>query len=81
MEEQSPNSAIPHVPSAARNQHVAHTGLKVGDDVEVLCRSVTNWASGFSVARTDQTGIWLRRNSDGSEIPVPFTSAQIRPRR
>jgi len=46
--------------------------------VEVRCRFDGHWSPGFIVDRIDSSGVYLRRLSDGSVLPVPFAGAEIR---
>lgn len=46
--------------------------------VEVRCRFDGHWSPGFIIDRIDSSGVYVRRLSDGSVLPVPFPIAEIR---
>ena len=71
--DESRNRIDEHAPQSARSAEV----LCEGDAVEVFVRSAQIWSPGFVVSRVEQTGIWVRRTSDSSELPVPFGREQI----
>ncbi len=49
-----------------------------GTAIEVQRRFDHGWARGFSVERIDEDGYTVRRESDGSVLPVTFPAAEVR---
>lgn len=52
--------------------------LAPGTKVEVRRRYDNRWAQGFEVAAVDGDGYLVRRRSDGTVIPTPFSRAYLR---
>lgn len=52
--------------------------LSPGTVIEVQRRFDHGWARGFSVERIDEDGYTVRRESDGSVLPVTFPAAEVR---
>ena len=53
---------------------------RLGVDVEVLSRFDGRWVTGFVIEARLEHGLYvLRRISDGSVLPVPFTEHEVRP--
>jgi len=46
--------------------------------VEVWCRSFSEWVPGFAVVATAPEGLVVRRQSDGSTLPICFDPANVR---
>lgn len=65
--------ADPPTPSAGGARPLAP-----GTKVEVRRRYDDRWARGFEVAAVDGDGYLVRRRSDGSVIPTPFSRADLR---
>ena len=65
----------------ASSERNGQPGLQPGTQVEVLTKFSASWTSGFEVAAVDRAGYIVRRHSDGSVLPVTFTTHQVRPRR
>ena len=55
--------------------------IKEGTRVEVRGRFDGSWARGFEVIEASAEGYWLRRVSDGSRLPVPFSVDDVRKER
>lgn len=53
--------------------------LTPGTPVEVRRRFDNRWAHGFVIASASSEGYILRRNSDGSLLPVAFRARDLRP--
>ena len=77
MRETTPDEARYRIDDLASRPARSAGVLCEGDAVEVFVRSVQIWSPGFVVSRVEQTGIWVRRASDSSELPVPFGREQI----
>ena len=58
----------------------AETGesLEAGMRVEVRRRFDAHWARGFEIVAVTEGGYRVRRLSDGQELPVEFTSEDVR---
>lgn len=54
------------------------SSYRQGALVEVRCRFDGHWSPGFIIDRIDSSGVYVRRLSDGSVLPVPFPIAEIR---
>ncbi|GAC1597749.1 MAG: hypothetical protein NVS3B21_22590 [Acidimicrobiales bacterium] len=57
--------------------------MNAGQQVEVRSRFEGRWVTGFAVARVANgpdgaPQVWVRRESDGTQIPVPFGVADVR---
>ena len=52
----------------------------VGTSVDVKNRFVGSWSSGFEIAGHVQDGYLIRRLSDGSILPDPLSSNEVRAR-
>lgn len=57
--------------------------MDAGQQVEVRSRFEGRWVTGFAVARMANgpdgaPQVWVRRESDGTQIPVPFGVADVR---
>jgi len=52
--------------------------LSTGDKVEVRRKFDAQWAKGFEVAETTETGFRVRRLSDGDILPVEFLERDLR---
>lgn len=52
--------------------------LAPGTAVEVQRRFDHGWARGFSVEQINEDGYTVRRESDGSVLPVTFPAAEVR---
>ena len=52
--------------------------LAPGTKVEVRRRYDDRWARGFEVAALDGDGYLVRRRSDGTVLPTPFSRADLR---
>jgi hypothetical protein len=50
-----------------------------GDEIEIWCRSLGSWSTGFDALDLDAEGWRVRRRSDGSQLPVRFSSREVRP--
>jgi len=50
-----------------------------GDEVEIWCRSLGSWSSGFEAVDLDADGWHVLRRSDGSQLPVRFSTRGVRP--
>jgi len=50
-----------------------------GDEVEIWCRSLGTWSSGFEAVDLDTDGWRVLRRSDGSQLPVRFSTRGVRP--
>ena len=57
---------------------MADEELSPGDKVEVRRRFDAQWARGFEVVEVTDTGIRLRRVSDGEVLPAEFATDDIR---
>ncbi len=55
------------------------TPVAPGDEVEIWCRSLGTWSSGFEAVDLDGEGWHVLRHSDGSQLPVRFSSREVRP--
>ena len=55
-----------------------HGRLTVGAPVEVRNRFDRRWARGFEVAVVTDTGVRVRRLSDGRELPDEFAIDEVR---
>jgi hypothetical protein len=49
-----------------------------GDDVDLWCRSLGTWSSGFEAVDVDAEGWRVRRRSDGALLPVRFSDGDVR---
>jgi hypothetical protein len=49
-----------------------------GDEVEIWCRSLGTWSSGFEAVDLDADGWRVLRRSDGSLLPVRFAGDEVR---
>jgi hypothetical protein len=49
-----------------------------GDEVEIWCRSLGIWSSGFDAVDLDAEGWRVLRRSDGSPLPVRFAADEVR---
>lgn len=49
-----------------------------GDEVEIWCRSLGTWSSGFAAVDLDADGWQVLRRSDGSRLPVRFEAREVR---
>src|SRR3954453_20712261 len=47
--------------------------------IEVWCESYQSWVRGFQIAGRTHDGYLVRRCSDTSVLPVPFTDENVRP--
>jgi hypothetical protein len=54
--------------------------LSPGRRVEVRNRFTGTWSRGFEIADVVASGYRIRRLSDGSVLPTPFLSEDVRPR-
>jgi hypothetical protein len=52
--------------------------IRPGDEIDVWCRSLRRWSSGFVALREDADGWRVRRRSDLSELPLAFSAMEIR---
>jgi hypothetical protein len=52
--------------------------LPAGTPVEVLVEFSAKWVGGFEVAGAGQSGLWLRRVSDGQVLPGELTPEVVR---
>jgi hypothetical protein len=52
--------------------------LAPGTKVEVRRRYDNRWSRGFEVAAVDGDGYLVRRRSDGTVIPAPFSRSDLR---
>ena len=55
-----------------------HGPVTPGDEVEIWCRSLGSWSSGFEAVDLDADGWQVLRRSDGSRLPVRFTTREVR---
>jgi len=62
----------------APNEHDA-TWLPLGTPVQVRDRFEFAFRSGFEVSEATGAGYRLRRRSDGVELPVEFSTDEVRP--
>jgi hypothetical protein len=46
--------------------------------VEVWCASLDRWVQGFDLVAVNEDGCVVRRLSDGSVLPVPFSEDHVR---
>ncbi len=49
-----------------------------GDEVEIWCRSLGIWSSGFAAVDLDDGGWRVLRRSDGNPLPVRFAGDEVR---
>lgn len=52
--------------------------LEPGEKVEVRRRFDAQWARGFEVIDVNESGVRIRRLSDGDELPVRFAPDEVR---
>ncbi|GAC1603578.1 MAG: hypothetical protein NVS3B21_32240 [Acidimicrobiales bacterium] len=57
--------------------------MDAGQQVEVRSRFEGRWVGGFAVSRVASgpdgaPQVWVKRESDGSQIPVPFGEGDVR---
>ena len=71
------NAVVPSTGSMTRRR----PPLRPGTAVEVRSRFDGSWASGFEVADVEEAGYIIRRNSDGSVLPVPLPLDDVRKER
>ena len=64
--------------SPVQVQPAADAPISVGAVVEVRRRFDQAWARGFQIAAVTADGYRIRRNSDGSLLPVSFAPADLR---
>ncbi len=55
--------------------------LTAGDKVEVRRRFDAQWSRGFEVVERTDTGVLVRRLSDGEVLPVEFAPDDVRKER
>ncbi len=51
----------------------------VGTPVDVWCESLSEWVRGFAVHEVSDSGVLVRRLSDGVVLPERFELTQVRP--
>lgn len=52
--------------------------LESGDKVEIRRRFDEGWTRGFEVIAVTDTGLRIRRLSDGTELPAVFRTEEVR---
>jgi hypothetical protein len=63
------------------NASVVAEDLAAGDRVEVRRRLDAQWARGFEIVDVGESGVRLRRLSDGEILPVTFDADDVRKER
>lgn len=64
--------------SLSPQQTDLETAIATGVAVDVRCRYDRHWCHGFTVASIDRSGVTIRRDSDGSLLPVIFALSDVR---
>ena len=67
--------------SHAAGTAVMNESLAPGERVEVRKRFDASWARGFELAEVTDTGVRVRRLSDGEILPIEFDLEDVRPER
>jgi hypothetical protein len=52
--------------------------MRPGTEVEVRRRFDRQWARGFEVSASGDSGYWVRRTSDDTVLPVEFSADDVR---